>query len=61
MSLLIFLPHERNNSLPTVSITGLFRGKGDRIMSILLWISGIVTLVLLIYLFVALLKPEKFQ
>jgi K+-transporting ATPase KdpF subunit len=29
-------------------------------MSLLYWIVGIVALVLLIYLFVALLKPEKF-
>ncbi len=29
-------------------------------MSPLYWIVGIVALVLLIYLFVALLKPEKF-
>jgi K+-transporting ATPase KdpF subunit len=42
-------------------MTELLTGKGDRIMSVLLWISGIVTLVLLIYLFIALLKPEKFQ
>ncbi len=29
-------------------------------MSLLYWIVGVVALVLLIYLFVALLKPEKF-
>ncbi len=29
-------------------------------MSLLYWIVGIVALALLIYLFVALLKPEKF-
>jgi len=30
-------------------------------MSLLFWISGIVAVALFIYLFIALLKPEKFQ
>ncbi len=30
-------------------------------MDIFYWIGGIVALLLLIYLFVALLKPEKFE
>lgn len=29
-------------------------------MSVLYWIAGVIALALLIYLFVALLKPEKF-
>jgi K+-transporting ATPase KdpF subunit len=38
-----------------------YLGKGDLIMSILFWISGVVAVALLIYLFIALLRPEKFQ
>ncbi|MBA4397412.1 MAG: K(+)-transporting ATPase subunit F [Syntrophus sp. (in: bacteria)] len=30
-------------------------------MSLLFWISGVVAAALLIYLLIALLKPEKFQ
>ena len=30
-------------------------------MSLLFWISGIVAVALFIYLFIALLNPEKFQ
>jgi K+-transporting ATPase KdpF subunit len=45
----------------TVSMTGLFIGKSDRIMSLLFWISGVVAAALLVYLFIALLRPEKFQ
>lgn len=30
-------------------------------MSLLFWISGIIAVLLLIYLFIALLNPEKFQ
>jgi K+-transporting ATPase KdpF subunit len=30
-------------------------------MSLLYWIAGVISLALLIYLFVALLKPEKFE
>jgi K+-transporting ATPase KdpF subunit len=30
-------------------------------MDVFYWIGGVVALVLLIYLFVALLKPEKFE
>jgi K+-transporting ATPase KdpF subunit len=30
-------------------------------MSALYWIGGIISLALLIYLFIALLKPEKFE
>lgn len=29
-------------------------------MSVLYWIAGIISLALLIYLFIALLRPEKF-
>ncbi|MEN6410390.1 MAG: K(+)-transporting ATPase subunit F [Anaerolineaceae bacterium] len=29
-------------------------------MSVLYWIAGVIALALLIYMFVALLKPEKF-
>jgi K+-transporting ATPase KdpF subunit len=29
-------------------------------MNILYWIAGLISLALLIYLFIALLKPEKF-
>jgi K+-transporting ATPase KdpF subunit len=47
--------------MPTVSMTGLYIGKGDRIMSIIFWISGVVAAALLVYLFIALLRPEKFQ
>jgi len=46
----------------TVSITGLFMGEGDHIMSVIIfWISGVVGAALLVYLFIALLRPEKFQ
>ena len=40
---------------------GVFLEKGGRFVSLLFWITGIVTLSLLIYLFIALLRPEKFQ
>jgi K+-transporting ATPase KdpF subunit len=29
-------------------------------MSLLYWIAGVISLALMIYLFIALLKPEKF-
>jgi K+-transporting ATPase KdpF subunit len=30
-------------------------------MSLLYWIAGVISLALMVYLFVALLKPEKFE
>jgi len=30
-------------------------------MSILYWIAGIISIILLVYLFVALLQPERFK
>jgi len=36
-------------------------GKEIHSMSLLYWISGIIGVLLFVYLFVALLAPEKFQ